>query len=113
MTEIFRARQPTMSDFRSRYPVKYGPKNGNPMTLAEILRQVADAADRAETIALSSGISANYEKVGEILDREFLFGAWGAAWSELDERMALELLANLRGAILGAYRVGRERGEGR
>jgi len=42
----------------------------------------------------------------DILDREFLFGCWGYRWTEQD----YDLLRDLRGAIISAYRAGKSSG---
>lgn len=108
MSEIVNPRQPCLRDYMDRYPVKNGPA-ARRVSLSDIICEMADAIEEADKVS-PNPITADYTKYAEILDREFLFGAWGMAWPHMDEKVALQLLENMRGMILHVYRTGKQRG---
>jgi len=86
-----------VSDWQKKYPVTHGRDFGQRVTLGEILNRL-EAALNAE---------ASEESVDDvacdILDRDFLFGAWGQRWDDRDA----DLLRDIRGLVIAAYRRGK------
>jgi hypothetical protein len=86
-----------VAELKKRFPVIRGRDHGHPMTLGEIVAWVGKALD-----AMASEESQN-DVAADILDREFLFGAWGDRWKDSD----IDLLRDLRGMVIAAYRLGK------
>jgi hypothetical protein len=80
----------------------HGRDFGEPVTLNDLMRELAPVIDRGDVDAMC-----------EVIDRLLLFGAWGFILDPDGERYAphpgeLKLLnKDLRGAIVAAYRHGR------
>jgi hypothetical protein len=85
---------------KRKFPVIYGNDHGKGITLAEIIKRVGAALDTQD-----QGVSREtaHDLACDVIDRYFLFGAWGHLWEEHDVLM----LANLRGMIAGAYEAGK------
>lgn len=95
-----------VNDLKKKYPVTHGRDFGKRTTLEGIVERVGQALD-------VKGVTrkAAHEIAADIIDRDLLFGAWGARWEEKDR----DLLRDVRGAIILAYEAGRakavERGD--
>lgn len=91
----------SIEECRKKYP-RISSKDSYGITVGEIVERLGKALD-----ADASHESQN-EIAAEILDRDFLFGAWGYIWTERD----YDLLRDIRGVIVAAYRAGKAgRGE--
>jgi len=75
-------------------PAKYAKDHGDGVTLGDVVGRIADAYDRAGTLAAC-----------DVIDVEFLGGCWH---NELNDREP-PLLRDLRGIILAMYKLGQER----
>ena len=88
---------PDVDTLKAKYPQIYGRDCGQRITLGQVLDRLCAALDA----------NASEESVDDvacdILDRDFLFGAWGSHWDKYDELM----LADIRGMIIAAYRRGK------
>lgn len=87
----------TITELKKRFPVIHGRDHGEPMKLGEIVALLGKALD-----AKASEESV-HDVACDILDRDFLFGAWGTHWDDTD----VDLLRDLRGIIIAAYRAGK------
>lgn len=88
-----------IEDLKKKYPVTHGKDHGPRITIGELVSRVGKALD-------AKGASPESVRAiaCDILDRDFLFGAWGESWRSYD----YDLLADIRGAIINAYRAGQE-----
>lgn len=70
----------TNKELAEKYPVKHS-RDGGGMTLGDLVRKFANYA---ESLVLTSPLAR--DKLGDWLDREFLFGTWGIVMGEVRER---------------------------
>lgn len=82
---------------RARFPQLYSRDGRHRLTLGEVVGRVAEALDAATTE------DSKHEAACDIIDRDFLFGAWGHRWEAFD----FDLLRDIRGAIISAYERGK------
>jgi hypothetical protein len=87
----------TISELKELYPVVRGRDHGPRLTLGRLLEMVGEALDA------KASDESQREVACDIIDKEFLFGCWGDRWTDRD----VDLLRDLRGAIISAYRAGR------
>lgn len=87
----------SIKDWKKKFPQIYGKDHGRRMTLGDVVAKLGKALDA----------NASKESVDDVacdvLDRDFLFGAWGSRWADGDA----DLLRDLRGIIIAAYRAGK------
>ncbi len=87
----------TIDELRRKFPIRNGKDHGNGVTIGQLSAMIDKAlsadASRESRRAIAS----------DIIDREFLFGAWGDRWKEHD----CPMLADIRGLIMGAWEAGR------
>lgn len=92
-----------INDLKKKFPVIYGRDHSSKITLSDIVSRIGTALD-----AEASEESRRYIAC-DIIDRDFLFGAWGDRWTEAD----LLLLKDLRGLIIQAYKAGQKAAHGK
>lgn len=79
---------------KAKYPVNHGRDFGQRVTLADLL-------DRLEAALNADASEESQDDVAcDVLDRDFLFGAWGDHWDKYDEW----LLRDIRGLVIAAIR---------
>lgn len=82
--------------------VKHGRDHGDRFTMGDLVEPLAEALDRDPD---------DSTEFCTIIDREFLYGAWGWLIEALPEgSQASIFLADLRGLVRSAYREGHKRG---
>lgn len=87
----------SITELKAKYPTVRGRDHGPRLTLGRLIEMVGEALDSKASEESKRDVAA------DILDREFLFGCWGYRWTEQD----YDLLRDLRGAIISAYRAGK------
>lgn len=86
-----------VSDWQKKYPVTHGRDFGGKMTLGEVLDYLEAALNAEATEESTSDVAC------DVLDKYFLFGAWGQRWDDRD----YDLLRDIRGLVISAYRRGK------
>lgn len=88
----------TIAELKKKYPVVFGRDGGQQIIVSEIMGRLQAALEANASTRSVHNVAC------DILDRDFLFGAWGWCWDDCDE----DLLRDIRGMIIHAYRAGKE-----
>lgn len=86
-----------VEEAQKKFPQIYGRDFGERITLDQVLDRLCAALDANASKESIDDVAC------DILDRDFLFGAWGSRWNKYDELM----LRDIRGIIIAAYRRGK------
>lgn len=86
-----------IAELKKKFPIKHGKDHGEPLTLGTIATRIREAMEANASELSRKDIAC------DIIDRDFLFGAWGDKWTDYD----VNLLRDIRGLILAAYMAGK------
>lgn len=84
---------------KKKFPVIYRRDHSQGLTLGKIIERVKQALDS------NASEASRHDVACDIIDRDLLFGAWGDRWEAQD----LDLLRDIRGAIVAAYEAGKRK----
>lgn len=85
-----------ISELKKKFPIKHGKDHGEPLTLGMIVARLKDVMEAKASKESRISIAC------DIIDRDFLFGAWGDKWTNYDQ----DILRDIRGMIIEAYIAG-------
>lgn len=87
----------TVAELKKKFPVVRGRDHGDRKRLGDIVALIAKALEAKASPDSTADVAA------DVIDRELLFGAWGDRWEDRD----FDLLRDIRGLVIAAYRAGK------
>ena len=89
-----------IDELKDKYPVVNGKDAGERLTIGTLVERIGQALD-----ARGATKESAHEIAADVIDRDFLFGAWGWRWDNRDH----DLLRDIRGIIISAYEAGKRK----